>query len=335
MLRDGEFARHVPGCRRLGGGDPASDHRPVGRPRLPGQGRAGQTASPLLVATRHLRVSAAGRRPRGRPGEIVGLAGVEGNGQRDFLRAPRRPDRRSRDESRSSGEPRGDLAIPSRRRRRHRLPARRPPRGGRVALALASARTLAARARSHGAFRARLARPRTRAGGAEVARLRSRRRPHETAISALSGGNQQKVLFARSLLANPAVFLADEPTRGVDAGARIELYQVCARAAKAGRRSSCYRQTPSSCRGCATGCSCSRAARWCGRSTGDEITEENITGAAIRSDGPAARGRGANGGQAAAVRGVSSPATIAPMRGAPAADRGARASTRPASTADS
>lgn len=48
----------------------------------------------------------------------------------------------------------------------------------------------------------------------------------ETKIRALSGGNQQKVILGRWLLTDPEVLLLDEPTRGIDVGAKYEIYQL-------------------------------------------------------------------------------------------------------------
>lgn len=54
-------------------------------------------------------------------------------------------------------------------------------------------------------------------------------------ISSLSGGNQQKVIFGKWLERSPKVFLMDEPTRGIDVGAKYEIYELIIQMAKEGK----------------------------------------------------------------------------------------------------
>lgn len=57
----------------------------------------------------------------------------------------------------------------------------------------------------------------------------------KTKIESLSGGNQQKVIFGRWLLTDPDVLLLDEPTRGIDVGAKYEIYQLIQQLAAKGK----------------------------------------------------------------------------------------------------
>ena len=56
--------------------------------------------------------------------------------------------------------------------------------------------------------------------------MRTKTPTQETKIRTLSGGNQQKVILGRWLLTEPEVLLLDEPTRGIDVGAKYEIYQL-------------------------------------------------------------------------------------------------------------
>lgn len=57
----------------------------------------------------------------------------------------------------------------------------------------------------------------------------------ETKIQSLSGGNQQKVLLAKWMLRNPEILILDEPTRGIDVGAKFEIYKLMTEMAKDGK----------------------------------------------------------------------------------------------------
>jgi len=159
------------------------------------------------------------------PGEIVGIAGIAGNGQAEFLRAlaglePATGEARLEGASLARANP-----IAARRAGVAYLSADRHGEGLLMSLsvrenaALSSLRTFA-----------RAAVVRRRAEVEAVRResddLAIRTPSLETGVSALSGGNQQKVVFARALLSRPRLVLADEPTQGVDAGARIEIYRI-------------------------------------------------------------------------------------------------------------
>jgi methyl-galactoside transport system ATP-binding protein len=68
----------------------------------------------------------------------------------------------------------------------------------------------------------------------QVRRLRIKTPHNRELIRALSGGNQQKVIIGRWLLTDPDILLLDEPTRGIDVGAKFEIYQLIIKLAEQG-----------------------------------------------------------------------------------------------------
>jgi methyl-galactoside transport system ATP-binding protein len=75
----------------------------------------------------------------------------------------------------------------------------------------------------------------TNATAAEIKLMNTKCMGPDDMISSLSGGNQQKVIFGKWLERGPQVFLMDEPTRGIDVGAKYEIYELIIGMAKQGR----------------------------------------------------------------------------------------------------
>ena len=74
-----------------------------------------------------------------------------------------------------------------------------------------------------------------RAADEQMRRFDVRATSRDQAVKSLSGGNQQKVAIARALLADPEILILDEPTRGIDVGAKAEIHALIASLARAGK----------------------------------------------------------------------------------------------------
>jgi len=68
-----------------------------------------------------------------------------------------------------------------------------------------------------------------------IASMRIKTSSKRELIRSLSGGNQQKVIIGRWLLTEPDILLLDEPTRGIDVGAKFEIYQLIIKLAASGK----------------------------------------------------------------------------------------------------
>jgi rhamnose transport system ATP-binding protein len=103
----------------------------------------------------------------------------------------------------------------------------------------------------------------------------------ESSAGSLSGGNQQKLLFARALLIEPGVLLADEPTRGIDVGAKRDIYEVLVRLASDGMAILLISNEVEEILGLAHRVLVMRAGRLVAELSGQDMTEEAIVSAAF------------------------------------------------------
>ena len=170
-----------------------------------------------------------------RRGEVLGLAGLMGAGRTEVLRALFGLDRPDAGEVRLRGVPLGRGTAPRSggrgmafvtEDRRHDGLVLDAPVADNLALVSLSAHT-----RGGLIDRRRLAH--ALAHQAEAVRLEMTA-GMDRPVRTLSGGNQQKVVLGKWLLAGPAVVLLDEPTRGIDVGAKHQVYELVTELADTG-----------------------------------------------------------------------------------------------------
>jgi ABC-type sugar transport system ATPase subunit len=169
-----------------------------------------------------------------RAGEIVGLAGLVGSGRTEVARLLFGADRLDAGEILLDGEPvrihgprhaaRLGIAL---------VPESRKEEGLLMMRSIRENATLATLPRYATAGYVRAGRERERAR--ELSRRLDVRAPStKVPVSTLSGGNQQKVLFAKWLAAEPKLLIADEPTRGIDVAAKQQIHNLIADLAEGG-----------------------------------------------------------------------------------------------------
>ena len=100
-------------------------------------------------------------------------------------------------------------------------------------------------------------------------------------IGNLSGGNQQKVLLGRALLSGCSVLVLNEPTRGVDVGAKADIYQLIKQLADDGVSVIVSSSDAPELASIADRCVVYFAGRFVAELRGRDVTEENIVGASV------------------------------------------------------
>ena len=219
-----------------------------------------------------------------RAGEILGLAGLVGAGRTELARAVYQANRVGAGTVSVAGAA-GMVSVTGTPRTAMRagmamIPESRKEQGlllGRSVLENVTLSSLARLSRA-GVVRPRLER---RAAREMLTKVDVRGGGQEVAASTLSGGNQQKLLFSRSLLRDPQVLIADEPTRGVDVGAKRAIYELLASLTESRLGVLLISSDVEEILGLAHRVLVMRAGRIAAELTGDEATEAAILGAAF------------------------------------------------------
>jgi ABC-type sugar transport system ATPase subunit len=216
-----------------------------------------------------------------RAGEIVGLAGLVGSGRSEVARLLAGADRADAGEIVLDGAP-VRLRHP-RDAARHGIamvPESRKEQGLLMLRSIRENATLATLPRFSRGGVVERARERRYAQGL-FDRLDVRAPGTSTRVGALSGGNQQKVLFARWLAIEPRALIADEPTRGIDVAAKREIHGLIAELAAGGMGVLLISSEIEEVLGLAHRVLVMRGGRVVEELVGDEATEERVMRAAF------------------------------------------------------
>lgn len=117
----------------------------------------------------------------------------------------------------------------------------------------------------------------------------------EAPILSLSGGNQQKVVMSRAMLSDPGLIVADEPTQGVDVGARFEIYRILRTVSDAGTPVIVNSSDAVELEGLCDKVIVLSRGQVVETLTGDAVTEERIVAAAVKAETHGGRGHAASG----------------------------------------
>ena len=161
-----------------------------------------------------------------RAGEVLGIAGLVGAGRTELIRAIAGADKYDTGTVAVRGRklPKGDIKAAIRAGIGH-VPEDRKGQGLVLDASVNDNLGYATLASSSKLGLADFTGQRSRAE-AVAAKLRIRMHTIDQPIRSLSGGNQQKAVFGRWIIAASTVLLLDEPTRGVDVGAKVEIYEL-------------------------------------------------------------------------------------------------------------
>jgi ribose transport system ATP-binding protein len=211
-------------------------------------------------------------------GEIIGVAGVVGNGQTELLRALAGLEPFS-----GSVQVGGaDLSGAALLRRAAFMPADRLSEGLMRSLSVReNAAVSALRRFRRGPLLSR--RAEVEEVQASLGSLSVKAPSLDAPVTALSGGNQQKVVISRALLSEPVVLIADEPTQGVDVGARAEIYGILREASSRGVPVIVSSSDAKELEGLCDRVLVMSRGQVVATLTGDDITEEQIVSRAVTS----------------------------------------------------